>query len=73
MSDSPAEGESGFAWRYLDGAGSEVGRSERFSDREAAEAWLGERWSDLGSRGVEEVVLLTPGGDPVYRMALGAG
>lgn len=73
MSDSPPDDDSGFAWRYLDIAGLEVGRSERFPDREAAEAWLGVRWSDLGSRGVEEVVLLTPGGEPVYRMALGAG
>ncbi len=73
MNESPTEGDSGFAWRYLDGAGSEMGRSERFPDREAAEAWLGENWSGLGSGGVEEVVLLTPDGEPVYRMALGAG
>src|SRR5712691_9515615 len=47
-----------FAWRFLDHGGSEVGASERFPDRESAESWMGETWSDLHERGVEEVVLV---------------
>lgn len=44
-------------WTYLDASGDQVGESEGFEDRQAAEAWLGETWSDLLQRGVEEVVL----------------
>lgn len=58
-----------FTWRYLDREGSETGASEAFDDREAAEAWLGESWSDLLSRGVEEVAL-TDGERTLYRMGL---
>lgn len=44
-------------WRYLDVAGDELGESEPFEEREAAETWLGESWSDLLQRGIEEVAL----------------
>jgi hypothetical protein len=44
-------------WRYLDARGQPAGASELFQDRAAAEAWMGETWSDLLERGVEEVVL----------------
>jgi hypothetical protein len=60
-----------FIWRYLDGGGDEVGVSEKFEDRAAAEAWLGEAWQDLLRRGVEEVVLEDRDRDrTIYRMGL---
>jgi hypothetical protein len=60
-----------FGWRYLDGGADEVGASEEFEDRAAAEAWLGEAWEDLLLRGVEEVVLEDRDRDrTIYRMGL---
>jgi hypothetical protein len=60
-----------FAWRYLDEEGEELGSSERFSDTEAAESWMGEAWADLHERGVEEVVLVDEErGERLYRMGL---
>jgi hypothetical protein len=46
-----------FVWRYVDVAGDELGESQPFEEREAAETWLSESWSDLLQRGIEEVVL----------------
>ncbi len=67
-----------FVWRLLDGTGSEVGTSEGFEDRDAAEAWLGPSWEGLADRGVNEVelVLHPPDGGAdvvVYRMSLAEG
>jgi hypothetical protein len=59
-----------FLWVLFDSAGGEAGRSEEFADREAAEAWLSERWRDLRESGVEEVALRGDGGER-YRMSLG--
>lgn len=60
-----------FVWRYLGAEGAGVGESDPFPDREAAEAWLGESWSDLLARGVEEVVLVDRDRDrTLYRMGL---
>lgn len=60
-------------WRYLDAEGRDVGVSESFDDRERAEAWMGEAWSDLLERGVEEVVLVDRDrGRTLYRMGLRA-
>ena len=60
-----------FEWRYLDAQGGDVGTSEQFADRASAEAWMGEAWSDLLGRGVEEVVLVDrEGGRTLYRMGL---
>lgn len=60
-----------FGWALLDGSGQELGRSPRFEDVEAAEAWIGLSWSDLIERGVEEVVLYDHvRGRRVYRMGL---
>jgi hypothetical protein len=60
-----------FVWKYLDASGEEVGESESFEDRQAAEGWLGETWSDLLQRGVEEVVLKDRDRKrTVYRMGL---
>ena len=60
-------------WRYLDGEGRDLGASEPFDDREEAEAWMGEAWSDLLERGVEEVVLVDRDrGRTLYRMGLRA-
>lgn len=60
-----------FLWRYLDLEGTEVGTSERFSERAAAEEWMGTAWSDLLSSGVEEVALVDEERDrPVYQMGL---
>lgn len=71
--DSSSRGELRvFVWRYLDEAGRDMGSSERFADRDQAESWLGEGWSDLRDRGVEEVELFDEDqGEPVYRMGLG--
>jgi hypothetical protein len=64
-----------FAWRYLSAADEEIGRSEPFADRAAAEEWLGSSWEDLSDRGAEavELVKVVEGsmGVPVYRMPLG--
>jgi hypothetical protein len=60
-----------FTWAYLDESGGEVGRSEAFSDRDAAEQWMGEIWADLLERGVEQVALEDGDrGTRVYRMGL---
>lgn len=60
-------------WRYLDAEGRDFGGSEPFDDREEAEAWMGEAWSDLLERGVEEVVLVDRDrGRTLYRMGLRA-
>jgi hypothetical protein len=60
-----------FAWRYLDHEGQELGSSEKFDDREAAEAWVGVSWGDLRANGIEEVVLVdVDRGDSLYRMSL---
>ncbi|HEX2029855.1 MAG TPA: hypothetical protein VHL78_00435 [Actinomycetota bacterium] len=58
-----------FRWRYLDASGAEVGASEAFADRGAAEEWLGGSWAELLARGVECVALLE-GDREVYRMGL---
>jgi hypothetical protein len=60
-----------FVWRYLDASGGQVGESGSFEEREAAEAWLGDTWSDLLQRGIEEVVLEDRDrGRTLYRMGL---
>jgi len=60
-----------FAWRYLSEDGGELGISERFADRDAAESWIGETWGDLLERGVDEVVLVDESaGRRVFRMGL---
>jgi hypothetical protein len=60
-----------FAWRYLSEDGGELGTSERFTDRDSAESWIGETWADLLERGVDEVVLMDESaGRRVFRMGL---
>ncbi|HJV05229.1 MAG TPA: hypothetical protein VJ868_08205 [Actinomycetota bacterium] len=59
-----------FAWRYLGPDGEGRGTSEPFPDRAAAETWMGEAWSDLRARGIEEVILEEDGREG-YRMGLG--
>jgi hypothetical protein len=59
-----------FFWLLLDAGGGEAGRSEEFDGREAAEAWLTERWRDLRTSGVDSVVLYD-GTSEDYRMSLG--
>jgi hypothetical protein len=60
-----------FVWRYLDHEGQELGSSELFADREAAESWMGLSWADLHDNGIEEVVLVdSDRGDALYRMGL---
>jgi len=62
-----------FDWTYLDAGGLELGRSERFEDPEAAEAWLSVSWRDLAEMGVEEVALVDRTRERhVYRMGLGS-
>jgi hypothetical protein len=62
-----------FVWRYLDARGTESGASDRFEDRDAAEAWLSGSWEELLEGGVEAVELVEgdAGSDEVrYRMEL---
>lgn len=60
-----------FVWRYFDAEGVEVGESERFADRKAAEEWMGTAWSGLLSSGVEETSLIDDERDRMlYRMGL---
>ena len=61
-----------FFWTLFDKSGGAAGRSEEFADRDAAEAWLGERWPDLRESGVEEVAL-NDGDVETYRMSLREG
>ena len=58
-----------YAWRYLSEDGGELGASERFTDRDSAESWIGETWADLLERGVDQVVLMDEAaGRHVFRM-----
>jgi hypothetical protein len=57
-------------WSYRAGD-AEKGRSPAFPDRESAERWLGEAWSELADDGVEEVELVAADGEVLYRMGLG--
>ena len=60
-----------YAWRYLSEDGGELGASEGFADRDAAESWIGETWADLLERGVDQVVLVDEvAGHGVFRMGL---
>jgi len=60
-----------YDWTYLDGTGAEVGRSDRFSDPEAAEDWISTAWQDLAERGIEHVELVDRVRERrVYRMGL---
>lgn len=56
-------------WRYEGPGGRDLGSSDPFPDRAAAEEWMGDAWSDLLERGVEQVVLLEDG-KRRYRMGL---
>jgi hypothetical protein len=58
-----------FTWRYLGADGEDRGASDPFPDREAAEAWIGDSWSELLDGGVEEVALVEDGSE-AYRMGL---
>lgn len=58
-------------WRYEDADGRDVGGSDPFPDRVAAEEWMGEAWARLLERGVERVVLIEDGRRS-YRMGLRA-
>ena len=62
-----------FEWAYLDTEGTELGRSSRFEDPEAAEAWISISCQDLAANGVEEVALFDHSrARHVYRMGLSA-
>ena len=62
-----------FQWAYLDSEGNELGRSSRFEDPDAAEAWISISWQDLAANGVQDVVLFDRARDRhVYRMGLAA-
>jgi hypothetical protein len=58
-----------FTWRYLGPEGEDRGRSDGFPDRAGAEAWIGDSWSELLERGVEQVALEEDGTE-AYRMGL---
>jgi hypothetical protein len=48
-----------YRWHYEDPAGATVdGPAARFADKDGAEDWLGENWSDLLDAGVAQVTLM---------------
>lgn len=57
-------------WRYEDAEGRDVGSSDPFPDRAAAEEWMGDAWADLLGGGIDRVVLVEDG-ERRYRMGLG--
>jgi hypothetical protein len=57
-------------WRYFDTSGVSCGTSREFTDRDDAEAWLGDSWQKLAASGIESVELIDRG-DVAYRMELG--
>ena len=60
-----------FTWHYLDESGAELGTSHAFPDQASAEAWMGDAWSGLRERGVEDVALFDEErGRRIYRMGL---
>jgi hypothetical protein len=60
-----------FAWDYLDADGAAIGRSETFSGREEAEAWMGDAWEELLAQGIQEVALVDLAREVrIYRMGL---
>jgi hypothetical protein len=62
------------AWHYFDAEGHGVGASRSFGDRNEAEAWLAEEWTDLVEDGVHAVGLFDLAlGSQEYRMDLGPG
>jgi hypothetical protein len=56
-------------WRYEDAEGRDLGASDTFPDRAAAEGWMGDAWPGLLERGIE-VVVLFESGEKRYRMGL---
>jgi hypothetical protein len=62
-----------FVWRYFNAQGGDAGGSAPFTERQAAEDWMGVAWSDLLSLGVEEAALVDEERDrTLYRMGLRA-
>jgi hypothetical protein len=60
-----------YDWTYLDGTGSELGRSTGFDEEADAEDWMGRSWQDLVANGVEEVELIDRTRERrLYRMGL---
>jgi hypothetical protein len=60
-----------FAWRYLDGRGTETGESEVFGTRAEAETWLATAWGALRDGEVVAVELIDRrNAVAVYRMSL---
>jgi hypothetical protein len=59
-----------FSWVLHDAAGNDVRTTEPFPTREAAEEWMGDRWSFLLQEGAEEVTLVDSEGKSYYRMGL---
>jgi len=48
-----------FRWHYEDESGATMdGPGDRFADRDEAEAWLGEHWSELLDAGIDQVTLM---------------
>ena len=58
-------------WQYEDATGAIVdGPVVEFDDRDQAEAWLGENWSQLLDVGVDQVTLLDGGARAYGPMSL---
>lgn len=61
-----------YRWVLQGAEGQELRRSEAFSTREDAEAWMGREWSELRDEGGRFVVLLQDA-ETLYRMSLDDG
>ncbi len=61
------------AWRWVlhDANGTELRSTEAFESKTAAEAWMGDHWSELLDEGAESVSLIN-GDQHEYRMGLRA-
>jgi hypothetical protein len=58
-----------FYWVLHDLSGTDLRSTERFADKEEAEAWMGREWSGLLDEGAESVTLFE-GDSKHYRMGL---
>ena len=62
---------AGWQWVLHDASGNDMRSSDEFASKEAAEAWMGQVWSELLEEGAETVSLIHEG-EHQYRMGLRA-
>ncbi|MDQ4024062.1 MAG: hypothetical protein M3217_01005 [Actinomycetota bacterium] len=62
----------GYVWKLHGPGGEEMRRTDSFTSKEEAEAWMGAEWSSLLDEGAETVSLVH-GDRTLYRMGLREG